>query len=108
MSKQFFLVGGKSLPQRQAFGPGCQFGVLGDHAQLFLSGKDALSLNIPTLIKVAVKLGYPLWWCVVRSVRAARDVVKKKWFAGSNGIKLMQILDGIVGHGSGQIPFWIA
>src|SRR5690242_18262320 len=46
----------------------------------------------------------PLRRRMMRGVRAAWHVVNKKWLFGRDLLEFRHVLDGLVGHGGGEVP----
>src|SRR6187551_1080207 len=45
---------------------------------------------------------------MMRRMRAAWYVVDQEWLVGRDGLELLHVLDGVVGHGRGEVPARIA
>ena len=82
---------------------GGEFGILGNYAQFFLSGKGDLTLAIPTVSELASILVDPLLRDVVGGVGCAGGEVGKERLIGGEGFLLTNPSDRSIGQILGQV-----
>ncbi len=82
---------------------GGEFGILGNYAQFFLSGKGDLTLAIPTVSELASILVDPLLRDVVGGVGCARGEVGKERLIGGESFLLTNPSDRSIGQILGQV-----
>ena len=91
------------IPGREGRIPRRQLRVGGDHAQFLLPGEDLLAQTVPALVELALVLIRPLGRHVVRGVAAPGGEVHEERLAGVLPPDAVQPLDGLIGHGIGQV-----
>src|SRR5262249_17400328 len=77
------------------------------NSQLDLSRQSFLTHLIPTLVKLALKLGDPFLGCVMRRVAKARGVVGEEWLVRRQRLLLPNPCDGGVGQGGVKVILWV-
>ena len=108
--KSFFSSQLSESHSGSSFGQGGQFGVRRHDAQPLLVGEDGLAQLVPALVEEmhVADLLDPLRRRMMRRVRAARYVVDEERLVRRDRLELLHVLDGLVGHGRGQVPAGIA
>src|SRR5262245_54453853 len=96
--KQLFAVGVKRVPFGKIVGPGGKCGVLWDHAEFFLIGKNLLAHLIPTHVEFALELVDPLLCWMMRRMSSAGHIVNKERLVGRGRTKLLYMVNCVVGH----------
>ena len=108
--KSFFSSKLSESHSGSSFGQAVSLGVRGHDAQPLLVGEDGLAQLVPALVEEVhvADLLDPLRRRMMRRVRAARDVIDEERLVRRDGLELLHVLDGLVGHGRGQVPAGIA
>ena len=106
-----FFASGVSLSQggRRSLGPGRQFFVLGNHAELLLVRENRFAQLLVAVVEQVhrVDLVHPLFLRMMRRMRGARHVVEEDRLAGIGLVDAVHPVDGVVGHGGDQVPGWL-
>ena len=90
--------------------PRGQLRVLGHDAELLLVGENGLPQFFPAIVEEmhGADLVDPFLRRMMRRVDAARYVIDQERLVGRQLLELLDVLDGLVGHGRGQVPAGIA
>ena len=90
--------------------PRLQLGVLRDHAELLLVLENLLAKLVPALVEEVhfADLLHPFLGRMMRRVRGARRVFEEKRLAGHRLVDAIQVIDGVIGHSSNQVPLRLA
>ena len=104
---ELLRLGAQLVPRRQdVSGPGRQFLILGNHAELLLVLEDPLAQLLVAIVEQVhgVDLVHPFLGRVVRRVRGAGAVVEKDRLAGVGLVDPVHPVDGVIGHRGDQVP----
>ena len=97
------LIRAEAVPGWNLFGPGRQFGIRGDNAELFLPRQDFLAHGVPALVKAALVAIDPLLRHLQRCVGRARGVIEEEGLVRGEAVLQVEPLDGRATHILGEV-----
>ena len=104
--EELFLFPREGIPLRQFLRPRRQLGIGRHDAEPLLVGEDRVAQLVPAAVEQMHIADFldPLRRRMVRRVGAAWDVVDEDWLVRRDGLELLHVLDGLVGHSRGEVP----
>ena len=110
LDEELLLLPAQRIPLRQVLRPRRQLGIRGHDAEPLLVGEDGLAQFVPAAVEEmhVADLLDPLRRRMMRRVCAAGHVIDKERLVGRDLLELLHVLDGVIGHGRGQVPAGIA
>ena len=108
--KSFFSSQLSESHSGSSFGHGVSLAFGGHDAQPLLVGEDGLAQFVPAAVEQVhvADLLDPFRRRMMRRVRAAGHVIDKERLVRRDLLELLHVLDGLVGHGRGQVPARLA
>ena len=96
--EELFLVGWERVPGRKTGRTSGQLCCCWNNAQLLLTGEGFFAQLIPSLIELALVLGNPVCWNMMRSMNGASGKVEKEGLLRRYSVVLMQPVNRVIGQ----------